>query len=100
MTQQIPVPVPPAPQETHPADSSGSPRSFFALKHGDTFLVADAHGDILGRAGEADGMFRDDTRVLSRFRLTVSGLQPALLGGAVSQDNVFFTSNATNQPLP
>ena len=73
------------------------PRSLFALKHGDTFLVADAIGDILG---DADGMFRDDTRVLSRFRLTLAGRAPSLLGGAVSQDNVFFTANLTNRPLP
>ena len=47
-----------------PADT-GEPRvplRLFALKHGDTFVVADAFGDILG---DGDGLFRDDTRVLS-----------------------------------
>ena len=33
---------------------------------GDCFAVADAYGDI---RGAGDGFFRDDTRVLSRFRL-------------------------------
>ncbi len=33
-----------------------------ALKDGDTFVVADAFGDIYG---DGDGMFHNDTRVLS-----------------------------------
>jgi glycogen debranching enzyme len=69
----------------------------FALKHGDTFLVNDAFGDI---RGDGDGLFRDDTRVLSRFDLTLAGQAPSLLGAAVSEDNVFFTSHVTNRPLP
>jgi glycogen debranching enzyme len=84
---------------TEPADT-GEPRvplRLFALKHGDTFLVADAFGDILG---DGDGLFRDDTRVLSRYRLTLDGKAPSLLGAAVAQDNVLFTSNLTFRPLP
>ncbi len=53
----------------------------------DTFLVADAHGDI---TATGDGLFRDDTRVLSRFRLRVGRPPPSLLRSGVSQDNVFF----------
>ncbi len=67
------------------------------LKHRDTFLVADAFGDIWGNG---DGLFHDDTRVLSRFGLTLGGHLPSLLGAGVSQDNVFFTANLTNRPLP
>ena len=37
------------------------PLRLYALKHADTFVVADAHGDIHGRD---DGVFSDDTRVL------------------------------------
>ena len=65
--------------------NAGEPRvplHLFALKHGDTFVVADAFGDILG---EGDGLFRDDTRVLSRFRLTLGGkaaVAPAARGSA------------------
>ncbi|MEA2840019.1 MAG: hypothetical protein QOF41_1349 [Methylobacteriaceae bacterium] len=83
-----------------PAASSGEPRvplRLFALKHGDTFLVADANGNVLG---EGDGMFRDDTRVLSYWILTVGGKRPALLSAALSQDNSLFTSHLTNRPLP
>jgi glycogen debranching enzyme len=85
--------------QAEPADT-GEPRvplRLFALKHGDTFLVADAFGDILG---DGDGLFRDDTRVLSHFRLRLDGKPPSLLGAVVGQDNVLFTSNLTFRPLP
>ncbi len=78
-------------------ETASAPRRLFALKQGDTFLVTDGCGDILG---DTDGMFRNDTRVLSRFRVTVGGHLPSLLGAAMSQDNVFFTANVTNRPLP
>ncbi|RUX44393.1 amylo-alpha-1,6-glucosidase [Mesorhizobium sp. M4A.F.Ca.ET.050.02.1.1] len=72
------------------------PHRLFALKQGDCFAVADAYGDI---RGAGDGFFRDDTRVLSEFRLTVGGRQTSLLGASLSQDNVLFTSNLTNLPV-
>src|SRR5438270_4572986 len=81
------------------AASSGEPRvplRLFALKHADTFVVADANGNVLG---EGDGMFRDDTRVLSYWMLTVGGKRPALLSAALSQDNTLFISHLTNRPL-
>jgi glycogen debranching enzyme len=77
--------------------AASAPLRHFALKDGDTFLVANAFGDILG---EGDGLFHDDTRVLSRFHLWVGGKALSLLGAAVGQDNVFFTANLTNRPLP
>ncbi|MEX1033572.1 MAG: glycogen debranching N-terminal domain-containing protein [Cellvibrionaceae bacterium] len=91
-----------------PADETGSsssladsesrmPYKLFALKHRDTFAVADSFGNILGNG---DGMFRDDTRVLSEFRLVVGDRPLALLSATISQDNVFFTTHVTNRPLP
>jgi glycogen debranching enzyme len=74
-----------------------APLRLFALKDGDTFMVADAYGDVLG---VADGLFCNDTRLLSHFRLLLGGKMPSLLSASVSQDNVFFTSNGTNRPLP
>ncbi|HEV7229499.1 amylo-alpha-1,6-glucosidase [Brevundimonas sp.] len=68
-----------------------------ALKSGDAFLVADAFGDV--RSG-ADGLFDDDTRILSRLVLTLGGRRPSRLSSGVSQDNVFFTFHGTNRPLP
>lgn len=73
------------------------PNQLYALKDGDSFVVADAFGDILGNG---DGLFRNDTRVLSRFCLELGGTRPSLLSAAVSRDNVFFTSHTTNRPLP
>ena len=81
---------------TNPSEPC-APSRLFALKHGDTFVVADAFGDI---GGEGDGLFHHDTRLLSRFRLSVGGRPLALLGGAVGQDSVLFTANLTNRPLP
>jgi glycogen debranching enzyme len=78
-------------------DEPREPARLFALKDGDTFIVADANGNVLG---QGDGMFRDDTRVLSRWNLTLGGKRLALLSAAVSQDNVLFTSHLTNRPLP
>jgi glycogen debranching enzyme len=81
-------------------EDPGEPRvplRLYALKDGDTFMVADAHGNVLG---VADGLFLNDTRLLSHFRLLLGGHMPSLLSAAVSQDNVFFTANGTNKPLP
>jgi glycogen debranching enzyme len=89
----MPDPAPGTPDPSEPRAAS----RLFALKHGDTFVVADAYGDI---AGDGDGLFQDDTRILSRLRLSIAGRPPALLGSAVSQDNVLFTANLTNRPLP
>jgi len=69
----------------------------FTLKDGDTFLLADALGDI---QNADDGMFTNDTRVLSRYELRIAGDSPSLLGAAISQDNILFTAHLTNRPLP
>jgi glycogen debranching enzyme len=74
-----------------------TPQRMFALKDRDTFVVADSHGDILG-AG--DGVFHDDTRILSRWELLVDDARPTLLSGAISQDNVVFTAQSLNKALP
>ena len=73
-----------------------SPDRLFTLKEGDVFLVCDASGDI---HGVADGLFHNDTRLLSRLILRLDGSPPALLSSAVGRDNVIFTANATNRPL-
>jgi glycogen debranching enzyme len=74
-----------------------SPGRLYALKDRDVFLVADALGDIVGLG---DGLFHNDTRILSRFTLTLGAERPALLSAALGQDNVYFTSHSTNQRLP
>lgn len=72
------------------------PRRPFALKDGDVFLVADDHGDI---QGDAQGLYREDTRVLSRWRLLLDGGPPLLLNAAAAKDNVVFTANGANRSL-
>jgi glycogen debranching enzyme len=49
------------------------------LKHDRYFLLVDSHGDIVPPGRCALGLFRDDTRVLSHYGLTVCGGPPSLL---------------------
>ena len=91
-----------APSQTTPVawgeiEEPRVPQRLFALKDRDTFIVSDSHGDIVG-AG--DGLFHDDTRILSRWELTIGDRAPTLLSGAVSQDNVYFTSHGLNRAIP
>ena len=84
------------PQEQTPRTEPERP-SLYVLKEGDSFLVTDGFGDI---TGHSDGLFTDDTRLLSGLRLTIGDdAQPAFLSSAVSRDNVFFTAHLTNPPL-
>jgi glycogen debranching enzyme len=69
------------------------------LKHGDTFAVLDAHGDIGASAGGPDGVFHDDTRYLSRLELLFNGMQPLLLGSNVRDDNSVLTVDLTNPDI-
>jgi glycogen debranching enzyme len=91
--------VPLLPDTTGPAHASEPPpaSALFALKEGDAFIVCDQLGDI---SGEADGFFHFDTRLLSKFQLSFGNVRPSLLSSAVSRDNVYFTVNITNRPLP
>jgi glycogen debranching enzyme len=79
------------------AEAPRAPTQRYVLKQGDTFLVADTNGDV---ASGDDGLFHNDTRILSRLTLELAGRSPWVLGAAVSQDNVFFTATLTNFPLP
>src|SRR5215831_3240774 len=69
------------------------------LKHDDTFLVIDAHGDIGVAAGTSDGLFHRDTRFLSYLELRVNGLQPLLLGSNMREDNAIFAADLTNPDM-
>jgi glycogen debranching enzyme len=69
----------------------------YALKENAQFLVADKLGDI---SASGDGLFRDDTRVLSRLTLQIGSRAPSLLRSGVSHDNVLFRAHLTNRQLP
>lgn len=77
-------------------EAANDPRQY-VLKHGDMFMVGDAIGNI---DSPTEGLFYNDTRMLSHFKLSISGRPLSLLGAAVGQDNVTFQSNLTNKPLP
>lgn len=72
------------------------------LKHDDLFAVFDARGDFhghlhpVGPSIGADGLFQDDTRILSKLALRIQGRRPELLSGDIGRDNVVFTAHLTN----
>jgi glycogen debranching enzyme len=75
------------------------------LKHDDLFAVFDARGDFrgelhpVGPSFGADGLFQDDTRILSKLILRLHDQVPELLSGDIGPDNVVFTAHLTNPPF-
>ncbi|WP_315776378.1 MULTISPECIES: amylo-alpha-1,6-glucosidase [unclassified Bradyrhizobium] len=70
-----------------------------SLKHDDTFIVLDGHGDIGASAGGPDGLFNADTRYLARLELTLDDVQPLLLGSSLRDDNSALTVDLTNPDI-
>ena len=70
-----------------------------AMKHGDSFLVVDSHGDIGVSPGGPDGLFHRDTRYLSHLEMSINGLQPLMLGSNLSNDNCVLTVDLTNPDI-
>jgi glycogen debranching enzyme len=70
------------------------------LKHGNTFLVLDHHGDAQALGTAAEGLFHEDTRHLSRLALRLGRERPLLLSSGVSEDNALLTVDLTNPDLP
>src|ERR1700744_3232520 len=67
-----------------------------SLKHDDTFIVLDGHGDIGASAGGPDGLFSSDTRYLARLEMMLDDTQPLLLGSNLRDDNSALTIDLTN----
>jgi glycogen debranching enzyme len=67
-----------------------------SLKHDDTFIVLDSHGDIGASAGGPDGLFNSDTRYLARLELLLDEVQPLLLGSNLRDDNSALSVDLTN----
>jgi glycogen debranching enzyme len=96
------------PPPDHVVDDINEPSAFYiqatapssrprhTLKHGNTFVVCDSHGDIGMSPGSADGVYNHDTRFLSRMALLVGGAEPLLLGSTVRDDNVSLSVDLTN----
>ena len=70
-----------------------------SLKHDDTFVVLDSHGDIGASAGGPDGLFNADTRYLARLELVLDEVQPLLLGSNLRDDNSSLTVDLTNPDI-
>src|SRR6202790_4147567 len=70
-----------------------------SLKHDDTFIVLDSHGDIGASAGGPDGLFNSDTRYLARLELLLDDLQPLLLGSNLRDDNSALTVDLPNPDI-
>ncbi len=89
--------TPQAPFEVAVTESTARPRR--SLKHGDTFILLDSHGD-LGVSGDgADGLFHNDTRYLSRLALTLDGRPPLLLGSTIYDNNTLISVDLTNPDI-
>src|ERR1700752_221071 len=67
-----------------------------SLKHDDTFIVLDSHGDIGASAGGPDGLFHSDTRYLAKLQLVFEDVQPLLLGSNLRDDNSSLAVDLTN----
>src|SRR4030088_2718552 len=67
-----------------------------SLKHDDTFIVLDSHGDLGAPAGGPDGLFNADTRYLARLELVLDDVQPLLLGSNLRDDNSALTIDLTH----
>ena len=70
------------------------------LKHDDTFAVFDYSGDIGAFGTGEQGLYHEDTRYLSRFRLRFNGHRPLLLSARVKEDNELFGADLTNPDIP
>ena len=70
-----------------------------SLKHDDTFIVLDSHGDIGASAGGPDGLFNADTRYLARLEMVLDDMQPLLLGSNLRDDNSALTIDLTNSDV-
>jgi glycogen debranching enzyme len=59
-----------------------------SILEGDTFVVSDRRGDVIPSTNQPHGLFLQDTRFLSQWRLTVDGRSPEVL----STDDVNYFS--------
>lgn len=84
----------PVGEEPQPA---GSITDCVILRNEGISLVALAGGDIDAAQHEATGLYRCDTRYLSRLRVTLGGLTPILLDA--SQDGAIFSAVFTNPAM-
>ena len=66
------------------------------LKQGDTFLLFDRSGDINALGPGDQGLYRGDTRFVSRWTLRLNGEPPLLLGSEITSANDRCIVDLTN----
>jgi glycogen debranching enzyme len=69
------------------------------LKHGDTFALFDQYGDLASRRGNTLGLYHQDTRFLSRLKLTIEQCSPLLLSSTVRTNNTVLDVDLTNPDI-
>ncbi|HET7811046.1 MAG TPA: glycogen debranching N-terminal domain-containing protein [Steroidobacteraceae bacterium] len=69
------------------------------LKHGDTFALFDHYGDLASRRGNTLGLYHQDTRHLSRLKLTLERRSPLLLCSTVRTNNAVLDVDLTNPDI-
>ncbi|MBB6637952.1 amylo-alpha-1,6-glucosidase [Cohnella thailandensis] len=67
------------------------------IKNNDLFLMTDRHGDVSGEE-TPNGLYKRDTRFLSRFELAINGKRPVLLSSAANE-NYIATFRLTNEHM-
>src|SRR5437762_9333468 len=97
MTARADEPISESPFSIPMTGPAARPRR--SLKHDDTFIVLDSHGDIGASAGGPDGLFNADTRYLARLEMVLEEVQPLLLGSNLRDDNSALTVDLTNSDV-
>ena len=69
------------------------------LKHADTFAVFDHRGDIGSETGSTEGLYQNDTRILSEFAVLLEDARPLLLSSTIQDDNTVFSADMSNPDL-
>ena len=95
-SQTSPPPGPLLPRVPAVADL---PSKVLAIKEGETFLYTDVEGNIEDRRELGLGLYHQDTRFLSHYRIHLSGFEPTLLSSSASRASMAHV-DATNPELP
>jgi glycogen debranching enzyme len=70
------------------------------LKHGDTFAVFDAFGDVGGIGPHEQGIYYAGTRHVSGLEVRLAGRRPLLLSSALQEGSVVLAVDQTNPDIP
>src|SRR6187200_2399494 len=69
------------------------------LNHYNTFGLFDPFGNITPAGKKVQGIYHDGTRFINKLVLTINGVKPVLLSGAVKEDNEMLSTDLTNPLL-